>query len=103
MKLKFKPIPYTVVIDEEEVKEIVRDAFTEEFGEGFVKDIYIGKFPSNYELVVYLENENDIDAIFHLYHQLSDYFYAHGLPIAISTRKYTLNRKKACLEPAKGR
>ena len=85
---KFKPIPpVTVEINEEEIKEIVRDAFAEEFGEGLVKDMYIDKFPSNYELVIYLENKDDMDRIFRLYHQLSDYFYAHGLPIAISTRR----------------
>lgn len=87
MEFNFKPIPpVRMEIDEEGVKEIVRDAFAKEFGEGFVKDIYIGKYPSSYGLVIYLANKNDRSRIFTLYHQLSNYFHAHGLPINISTR-----------------
>lgn len=86
MKFNFRIPSVRVEINEEEVKEIVRDAFAEEFGEGLVKDIYISKFPSNYELVIYLANKDDMKRISTLYHQLSDYFHAHGLPIGISTR-----------------
>ena len=47
----------TLEIDEESVKQRVKEAFTERFGEGFVKKIFIGKYPEGYEVVVYLENK----------------------------------------------
>jgi len=74
-------------IDEESVKQRVYEAFTERFGEGFVKKIFIGKYPSSYEVVVYLENEKSLIDILQLSHSLSDDFESQGLPIAISTRK----------------
>ena len=74
-------------IDEESVKQRVYEAFTERFGEGFVKKIFIGKYPSSYEVVVYLENEKSLIDILQLSHSLSDDFESNGLPIAISTRK----------------
>jgi len=74
-------------IDEESVKQRVYEAFTERFGEGFVKKIFIGKYPSSYEVVVYLENEKNLIDILQLSHSLSDDFESQGLPIAISTRK----------------
>jgi hypothetical protein len=84
--LQFKPLNY-LELDEESVKEIIREAFTEKFGEGFVKRIFIGRYPGSYEAVVYLENKDDLKNILQLSHLLSDNFYAQGLPIAISTRK----------------
>jgi hypothetical protein len=74
-------------INEESVKRRVYEAFTERFGEGFVKKIFIGKYPSSYEVVVYLENKENLTDILQLSHSLSDDFEAQGLPIAISTRK----------------
>ncbi|MBM3235903.1 hypothetical protein FJZ31_06345 [Candidatus Poribacteria bacterium] len=74
-------------INEERVKQRVYEAFTERFGEGFVKKIFIGKYPSSYEVVVYLENEKSLTDILQLSHSLSDDFEAQGLPIVISTRK----------------
>ncbi|MBC8230506.1 hypothetical protein H8E77_13245 [bacterium] len=77
----------TLEINEDRVKQRVYEAFTERFGEGFVKKIFIGKYPSSYEVVVYLENEENLTDILQLSHSLSDEFDAHGLPIGISTRK----------------
>ena len=77
----------TLEIDEESVKQRVCEAFTAQFGEGFVKKIFIGKYPSSYEVVVYLENEKNLTDILQLSHSLSDDFEAQGLPIAISTRE----------------
>ena len=74
-------------VDEESVKQRVYEAFTERFGEGFVKKIFIGKYPSSYEVVVYLKNEKNLTDILQLSHSLSDDFEAQGLPIAISTRE----------------
>ena len=77
----------TLEIDEESVKQRVYEAFTERFGEGFVKKIFIGKYPGNYGVVVYLENKKNLTDILQLSHSLSDDFEAQGLPIAISTRE----------------
>ena len=77
----------TLEIDEESVKQRVKDAFTERFGEGFVKRIFIGKYPSSYGVIVYLANKKNLTEILHLSHSLSDDFEAQGLPIAISTRE----------------
>jgi hypothetical protein len=74
-------------IDEGSVKQRVYEAFTERFGEGFVKKIFIGKYPGNYGVVVYLENKENLTEILQLSHSLSDEFETQGLPIAISTRK----------------
>ena len=74
-------------INEESVKQRVYEAFTGRFGKGFVKKIFIGKYPSSYEVVVYLENEKNLTDILQLSHSLSDDFEAQGLPIGISTRK----------------
>ena len=84
--LKAKSRFVTLEIDEESVKQRVYEAFTERFGEGFVKKIFIGKYPKSYG-VVYLENEKSLTDILQLSHSLSDDFEAQGLPIAISTRK----------------
>jgi hypothetical protein len=78
---------FNLELDEESVKQRVYEAFTERFGEGFVKKIFIGKYPSSYEVVVYLENKENLTDILQLSHSLSDDFEAQGLPIAISTRK----------------
>ena len=53
-------------IDEEGVKQRVYEAFTERFGEGFVKKIFIGKYPGNYGVVVYLENKKNLTDILQL-------------------------------------
>lgn len=74
-------------INEDRVKQRVYEAFTERFGEGFVKKIFIGKYPEGYEVVVYLENKKDLTEILQFSHSLSDEFDAHGLPIGISTRE----------------
>ena len=81
----------TLEIDEESVKQRVYEAFTKRFGEGFVKKIFIGKYPSSYEVVVYLEDEKNLIEILQLNHSLSDDFEAQGLPIGISTRKSSQN------------
>ena len=78
---------FSLELDEESVKQRVYEAFTERFGEGFVKKIFIGKYPGNYGVVVYLENQKNLTDILKLSHSLSDDFEAQGLPIAISTRK----------------
>jgi len=41
------------------VKQRVYEAFTERFGEGFVKKIFIGKYPSSYGVIVYLANKKN--------------------------------------------
>ena len=74
-------------IDEEGIRDAVYRAFTERFGEGFVKRIFIGKYPSSYEVVVYLATSKRLTDILQLTHSLSDEFEAEDLPIAISTRK----------------
>ena len=74
-------------IDEESVKQRVYEAFTERFGKGFVKKIFIGKYPGSYGVVVYLANKENLTDILQLSHSLSDDFESHGLRIAISTRK----------------
>ena len=85
--LESKPFVYAAQVDEEEVKTVVAEAFAQRFGRGFVKDLFIGKYPENYEVVVYVRDKGDLKSLLELSHRLSDGFYAQGLPIAISTRK----------------
>lgn len=85
--LESKPFVYAAQVDEEEVKTVVTEAFAQRFGRGFVKDLFIGKYPENYEVVVYVRDKGDLKSLLELSHRLSDAFYAQGLPIAISTRK----------------
>lgn len=85
--LESKPLVYGTQVDEQEVKAIVTEAFTKRFGTGFVKDMFIGKYPENYEVVVYVQDKRDLKSLLELSHKLSDAFYAQGLPIAVSTRK----------------
>ncbi|MBD3183128.1 hypothetical protein GF312_12610 [Candidatus Poribacteria bacterium] len=75
-------------IDEENIEKKVYEAFTERFGAGFVKKIYIGKYPSNYEVVVYIKSKRDLTEILKLSHLLSDDFEEQGLPVGISVREY---------------
>ena len=86
MTRQFNSLKY-LEIDEESVKQRVYEAFTERFGKGFVKKIFIGKYPGSYGVVVYLANKEKLTDILQLSHALSDDFEAQGLPIAISTRK----------------
>jgi hypothetical protein len=72
-------------IDEEEIKERVYEVFDKQFGDGFVKRIFIGKYPEGYELVVYVKDKKNLMDILKLSHSLSDEFNAQGLPIAVST------------------
>lgn len=74
-------------VDEEKVKQRVYEAFTERFGEEFVKKIFIGKYPDGYGVIVYIENKENLRDILQLSHSLSDEFEAQGLPIGISTRE----------------
>jgi len=74
-------------IDEEEIKQKAYEVFTKRFGEGFVKKVFIGRYPEGYELVVYLKNKKDLVDILQISHALSDDFNAQGLSIAVSTRE----------------
>ena len=72
-------------IDQEEIKERVYEAFNGQFGDNFVKGIFIGKYPEGYELVVYVKDKKNLLDILKLSHSLSDEFNSQGLPIAVST------------------
>ncbi len=80
-------IPKYLEVDEESTKQRVYEAFTEKFGEGFVKKIFIGKYPSSYGVIVYISSKENLAEILKLSHSLSDDFEDQGLPITISTRE----------------
>ena len=74
-------------IDEDEITQKAYETFNERFGDGFVKKVFIGKYPEGYELVVYVKSKNDLINILETSHKLSDEFDAQGLPIGVSTRE----------------
>ena len=76
-------------IDEDEIRQIAYETFNKRFGDGFVKKVFIGKYPEGYELVVYVRDKKDLINILNLSHSLSDEFIAQGLPIAVSTAVFT--------------
>ena len=48
------------------------ETFNKQFGDGFVKKVFIGKYPEGYELVVYVRDKKDLINILNLSHSLSD-------------------------------
>lgn len=80
-------IPKYFEVNEESLKQRVYEAFTEKFGDGFVKKIFIGKYPSSYGVIVSITSKENLSEILKLSHSLSDEFEDQGLPVTISTRE----------------
>ncbi len=73
-------------IDEGAIREAVRGAFEEKFAGDFVRDIFVGKYPEGYSVVVYVRDKEDLGAIMDVADALTDRFDLQGLPVAVSTR-----------------
>lgn len=73
-------------MDEGGIREAVIAAFEREFGGDFVKDVFVGKYPEGYSVVVYVRDKEDLGAIMDVADELTDRFELDGLPVAVSTR-----------------
>ncbi len=69
-------------MDDVRLRSIVKDSFTEEFGEDMVKDVRVTKYPETYGVVV-LVKRKEADRMFTLSHKLMDQFESQGLPVSI--------------------
>jgi len=79
-------IPLKLELNYDELRQSVEGVFTEEFGRGFIKDVYVTKYPEAYSVVVFVKKK-EVDRMFNLSHQLMDQFEREGFPVTISTRE----------------
>lgn len=83
---KPRTTPLKLELNYDELRRSVEDAFAEEFGKDFIRDIYVTKYPEAYSVVVFVKKK-EVDRMFTLSHQLMDQFEQEGFSVTISTRE----------------